>query len=39
MLEQVVVLLGGRDPLVTHDSCEALGADACQFQVRWSTAQ
>lgn len=39
MLEQVVVLSGGRDPLVTHDTCEALGADACEFQVRWTAAQ
>ena len=39
MLEQLVVLSGGRDPQVEHDACEALGAEACRFRVRWEPAQ
>ncbi len=35
MLEQLVVLSGGRNVTVEHDACEALGADACWFRVRW----
>ncbi len=39
MLEQLIVLSGGRDPHVEHDVCEALGGDACQFRVRWEPAK
>ena len=35
MLEQLVVLSGGRATNVEHVACEALGADACRFRVRW----
>ncbi|MBA3540978.1 MAG: protein kinase, partial [Deltaproteobacteria bacterium] len=37
MLEQLVVLSGGRTPSVEHHTCEALGHDACRFRVRWET--
>ncbi|MBA3461055.1 MAG: diguanylate cyclase [Deltaproteobacteria bacterium] len=39
MLEQLVVLSGGRDVSVEHDACEALGAQACLFRVRWEPSQ
>ena len=35
LLEQLVVLSGGRNANVEHATCEALGADACRFRVRW----
>ncbi|MEP6860654.1 MAG: diguanylate cyclase [Deltaproteobacteria bacterium] len=35
LLEQLVVLSGGRNVIVDHDSCEALGDQACVFRVRW----
>ncbi|MBA3820826.1 MAG: diguanylate cyclase, partial [Deltaproteobacteria bacterium] len=38
MLEQLVVLSGGQQTTVEHATCEALGADACQFRVRWQPA-
>ncbi len=38
MLEQLVVLSGGRSANVEHVACEALGADACRFRVRWDAA-
>jgi serine/threonine-protein kinase len=38
MLEQLIVLSGGRTPHVEHDLCEALGHDACQFRVRWDAS-
>ena len=34
MLEQLVVLSGGKMPTIAHDSCEARGDDACAFDVR-----
>ncbi|MBA2540584.1 MAG: protein kinase [Deltaproteobacteria bacterium] len=39
MLEQLVVLSGGRNAAVDHHSCEALGADACLFRVHWESSQ
>ncbi len=39
MLEQLVVLSGGRNANVEHVACEALGADACRFRVRWDASQ
>jgi serine/threonine-protein kinase len=38
MLEQLVVLSGGRKPTVAHDACEAHGAEACLFRVSWDGA-
>ncbi len=38
LLEQLVVLSGGRSPSVAHDTCEALGHAVCKFHVRWETA-
>ncbi len=38
LLEQLVVLSGGRSPRVVHDSCEALGHADCKFHVRWDAA-
>jgi len=35
MLEQLVVLSGGRNPLVDHEACEARGDDACLYRVQW----
>ena len=35
MLEQLVVLSGGRNAHVDHVACQALGAEACQFRVLW----
>ncbi len=39
MIEQLVVLSGGRNANVEHVTCEALGADACRFRVRWEATQ
>ncbi len=39
VLEQLVVLSGGRNANVEHVACEALGADACRFRVRWDPLQ
>lgn len=39
MLEQLVVLSGGRNANVEHVDCEALGAEACRFRVRWESPQ
>ncbi len=39
MLEQLVVLSGGCNVTVEHDACEALGATACLFRVRWESPQ
>lgn len=38
MLEQLVVLSGGRHANVEHVACEALGAEACRFRVRWDAS-
>ncbi|MBA3456734.1 MAG: DUF2378 family protein, partial [Deltaproteobacteria bacterium] len=38
MIEQLVVLSGGRNAKVDHVECEALGAEACRFRVRWDSA-
>ncbi len=38
MLEQLVVLSGGRNANVEHVACEALGAETCRFRVRWAGA-
>ena len=39
LLEQLVVLSGGKGPTVAHDECEAAGAAACLFRVCWQTAE
>jgi hypothetical protein len=39
MLEQLVALSGGRNAAVTHDTCEALDANACLFRVRWELGE
>ncbi len=36
MLEQLVVLSGGRAPVVDHEACEAREDDACLFRVMWN---
>lgn len=36
MLEQLVVLSGGRSPVVDHEGCEARGDDACLYRVTWT---
>jgi hypothetical protein len=35
MLEQLVVLSGGRSPIIDHEGCEARGDDACLYRVTW----
>jgi len=35
MLEQLVVLSGGKTPIVSHEGCEARGDDACLYRVTW----
>ncbi len=35
MLEQLVVLSGGKNPVVDHEGCEARGDDACLHRVMW----
>ncbi len=35
MLEQLVVLSGGRTPIVDHEGCEARGDSACLYRVTW----
>ncbi|MGE3546129.1 MAG: protein kinase [Kofleriaceae bacterium] len=37
MLEQLVVLSGGREVSIIHDACEAHGEAACLFRVTWAT--
>ncbi|CAN5916423.1 hypothetical protein BH11MYX3_BH11MYX3_30600 [soil metagenome] len=39
VLEQLVVLSGGRAATVEHVACEALGAAACRFRVRWEASK
>jgi eukaryotic-like serine/threonine-protein kinase len=36
LLEQLVVLSGGRGIAVDHEACEARGDDACLFRVMWN---
>jgi hypothetical protein len=36
MLETLVVLSGGASPVVTHETCEADGDEACTFRVKWN---
>jgi serine/threonine protein kinase len=36
MIEQLVILSGGRGPSVDHEGCEARGDDACLFRVIWA---
>jgi diguanylate cyclase (GGDEF)-like protein len=38
MLEQLVLLSGGREQVVEHTSCESRGGDLCHFEVRWQWA-
>ena len=35
LLEQLVVLSGGKSPIVDHEGCEARGDDACLYRVMW----
>jgi hypothetical protein len=35
MLDQVVVLSGGRGQVVDHEACIARGDPACLFRVTW----
>jgi len=35
MLDQLVVLSGGRAPVVDHEACVTRGDDACLFRVMW----
>jgi diguanylate cyclase (GGDEF)-like protein len=35
MLEQLVVLSGGKTPVVDHEACEARGDEACLYRVMW----
>jgi hypothetical protein len=35
MLEQLVVLSGGRGIAVDHEACESRNDDACLFRVMW----
>jgi diguanylate cyclase (GGDEF)-like protein len=35
LLEQLVILSGGKSPLVDHEACEARGDDACLYRVQW----
>ncbi|HEY6037730.1 MAG TPA: hypothetical protein VIV58_25790, partial [Kofleriaceae bacterium] len=35
MLEQLVVLSGGRSPIVDHEGCETRGDHACLYRVTW----
>jgi predicted hydrocarbon binding protein len=35
LLEQLVVLSGGRGPSIDHEACEARGDDACLFRIIW----
>jgi hypothetical protein len=36
LLEQLVVLSGGRGIAVDHEACEATGDEACLFRVMWN---
>jgi predicted hydrocarbon binding protein len=35
MIEQLVLLSGGRTPIVDHEGCEARGDNACLYRVTW----
>jgi len=35
MLEQLVILSGGRSPIVDHEACETRGDHACLYRVTW----
>ncbi|HEU0034060.1 MAG TPA: diguanylate cyclase [Kofleriaceae bacterium] len=39
MLEQLVVLSGGRAPSVDHESCEARGDPACLYRINWERGE
>jgi diguanylate cyclase (GGDEF)-like protein len=36
LLEQLVVLSGGRDPIVDHEACVTRGDPACLYRVTWN---
>ncbi len=38
LLEQLVVLSGGRGPIVDHEACVTRGDAACLYRVMWSVA-
>jgi diguanylate cyclase (GGDEF)-like protein len=38
MLDQLVVLSGGRNPIVDHEACIARGDQACLYRVTWNRA-
>jgi predicted hydrocarbon binding protein len=35
LIDQLVVLSGGKGVNVKHEACEARGDNACLFRVRW----
>jgi serine/threonine-protein kinase len=35
LLDQLVILSGGRKTIVDHEACEARGDDACLFRISW----
>jgi serine/threonine-protein kinase len=39
MIEQLVILSGGRGPSVDHEACEARGDDACLFRIIWERTE
>ena len=39
LLEQLVILSGGRGPTVDHEACEARGDDACLFRIIWERTE
>jgi diguanylate cyclase (GGDEF)-like protein len=39
MLDQLVILSGGRKTIVDHEACEARGDDACLFRVTWERGE
>jgi serine/threonine protein kinase len=38
LLEQLVVLSGGRSPIVDHEACSTRGDQACLYRVTWTRA-
>jgi serine/threonine-protein kinase len=39
MLEQLVILSGGRSAISDHEACEARGDDACLYRVTWDRSE
>jgi hypothetical protein len=38
LLDQLVVLSGGRSPIVDHEACVTRGDQACLYRVTWNRA-